>query len=368
MLRRTTINTYRLATTHSRLFSSASPLLRSLLPSGSHALQLIRTELKAILPDEKPITIKPFKQGTFYWNASFAINVKGEDKFVAHLVNMDNQNNIPFSLLASQYQVFPKIYYHNLQVSGGNNTGIAIRDYIKDFDFKKNLMTGALTSTGALIRKFATMNTPSHISSKESTIFEHYYQLAQQKMSDPVIQKILIRYNQLKEKIDSFPNCVLHGDLHPDNVLFDGERSWLLDLEFTRKASALAPLIDIATLSFSLDVQQEKELLKATCGALNRDLLVKYLEAKEIARLRSCFITIGLRENYLNSMKNSEDAVFSLEKYKNYTRQIESFYDLSVKDRIACEQAQNGGEHPLLSDMSDNVEKDISSFLRMRRC
>lgn len=373
MLRRTSTQTRRLATVKSRLFSTrlaavksaqlaktpaAKQLVRSPLPLGEKAEQLIKYELvkSSLIADENTVSVQPFKAGAFYWGSSYAIKIGDESQFVASFANMENQNNLPFSVLASQQGVFPKIHQYNPDVTGNNKVGMIIRDHIKDKGTRQHLEMGALTSIGGLIRKFGMMKPASTLSTKESAIFESYYRIAEQKYNDPVIQKILIRYDQLKAKLESSPNYILHGDLHIENVLFDGSRSWLLDLEFARKASALAPLIDIATMSFSLNSKQEKELLTAAYGSIHKELLVDYLKAKELARLRYCFIYIGLRENYLRTVPDAEKPEpLLLEKYQSYTQLIKSYYDLSVEHRTTRLRVESGLEHPWLENPEERA-------------
>ena len=76
-----------------------------------------------------------------------------------------------------------------------------------------------------------------------------------------------------------------HNDLHPDNILFDGERPWLIDWE---TACRNDPLVDVAIVAnyHAASPEMEDVLLQAWLGrAPDRPLRARVLLMRQLGRL-----------------------------------------------------------------------------------
>lgn len=327
-----------------RMFSTST---RRALPSGARAEEMINAELfdRNLVRPDSAIVIKPFKSTPCFSNASFAVEVDGQDKLVASLMaKTHNNNNAVFSRILSDAGLFPKIHFCTLQTLEDPNVGLMIREFKPSFDVVEHIHTGSLTAIGAAINKMAQIKLHPDMLADESEIFQTYYYIAKHKTA-PVIQEMVAEYDTVSHKLNpSHDNaCVLHGDLDVGNTVLPEKNTCLfIDCETARKASAIAPFVDMARFAFDLDKQQEKELFEATFGEITAEKRAVYLQAKQIAYLRQGIILVGLRENLFSAVATNSDA---LKKCNEYTNEITHCYQQAVAAKNQQDTLENNFEN-----------------------
>ena len=98
-------------------------------------------------------------------------------------------------------------------------------------------------------------------------------------LSSPVVQSV-------KDILGRMPvlhsQCLVHGDLVPNNFIHDGQRLWLIDWEY---AGLGHPAVDLAMVAsnFELEIQQTQELvgIHGLCSYQDVMALIPVLTARE---------------------------------------------------------------------------------------
>jgi len=162
--------------------------------------------------------------------------------------------------LASERGITPQVYYADPELA------ISIGAYVEHQPALMNLRHSAeqAANFGELLRRLHSGPAFPNFLDGFQLIQGGLEQLAKAGATLPgPSQEILAEYESLKPALQPhLTSAPCHNDLNPGNVLYDGNRLWLIDWE---SACMGDPMFDLAGLIhwFMLDTRQETTLLKA---------------------------------------------------------------------------------------------------------
>lgn len=274
-------------------------LVRQVLkPQSIHTVRWL-SHLSSTLPDINgvvsllagtkfsPSTIAPFKSTPSVWGESYLITVE-DKKYVARITTERNKTEMDVALATSTQGVSPTIHHFDPK----NN--LMIMDYVVADNSGFNKITDhSLSFIGKLLKNFSNTPIPASLTTNESYVYSHFYQRAIQH-PDTYIKNLVLMLDKANEKLASSSDNgkLMHGDFHNGNLLYDGDRFFIIDFEFSKKGS---PLIDVGTLSMflNLSMEQEKTLLSSVCDKVDENIYAHYLAYKELAALRYAILFAG---------------------------------------------------------------------------
>jgi hypothetical protein len=171
------------------------------------------------------------------------------------------KDEIKCMILASRLGVAPKVYYANA------NDGITVMDYIQNKGLTKEEMSNPKTIIKlAEILHSLHNEKPSFPKLQHKTIIafmlEHEKSVPWPDKPALVLEGIkkLEIINQKLAKLKVKKSS--HNDLNPNNILYDGEKFWLIDWQ---SAGLSDPFFDLATISnFMIDKKEMEELYLKT--------------------------------------------------------------------------------------------------------
>lgn len=170
----------------------------------------------------------------------------------------DRQTQIDCAVAVSQIGIGPTYYYANA------STGIIIMEYIHNIPFSKS---DILKHMPVLLKK---LHTETIFPAPYAPIFPYIHNLMGDVLAFPAPEKVQEFLKSISTIISILKNASpstnssgsCHNDLNPDNILFDGNRFYLVDFE---AAGTEDPFFDLATacMQMMLTPSEEEMFLKS---------------------------------------------------------------------------------------------------------
>lgn len=160
--------------------------------------------------------------------------------------------------------------------------GVAITDFLPARPLSEHPGggPGLMQALGALVRRLQAMPRFPAVAADHLTILDRNFErlLATGLFTPGLLDRHRAGFDRIREayRWDAAGLVASHNDLNPHNILFDGERLWLIDWE---TAYGNDPLFDPATLILFLADSREREL------ALVRACLGREPDRRALARL-----------------------------------------------------------------------------------
>lgn len=203
---------------------------------------------------------------------------------------MRNPHQYACMATAAEAGIAPTLHYADAE------SGVALMDFIEAVPL--DLLPGGETARAARLGELARRlqeTVPFPALGDWRAIVGRLLGLLETRFAPGLLDPHRAAYQQLYETVswDEAGHVSSHNDPNPRNVLFDGERLWLIDWETSYRND---PMVDVAILTdnFAPAGEPARQLLQAWLGRAPRPDEVERLEAiKRLTRLYYAGLLIG---------------------------------------------------------------------------
>src|SRR3990172_4542389 len=284
-----------------------------LLDDGVHPLaeQVFSDRVERIVPVELGITnrnYRVFVRG----GGSYMLRIPGE---LTEVLGIDRANEAEAALRAAQLGIGPPVL-SRLESAGtlvtefvGGSHAVDAADFVS-----------RLPSVVATLRLF---HQSGHLSGRfpiHRVVEWHARDAARHGVSAPDVYGWLNARSQAIEEafaVNPLPEVPCHNDLLPANLLFDGDRVWLLDYEY---AGMNDRFFDLGNLSVNsgLDASADELLLTSYFGSVTKAAMARLALMKIMSEFREGMW--GVVQQAISTLTNVDFVAYANERLENCRR------------------------------------------------
>ncbi|MEO8096415.1 MAG: phosphotransferase [Acidobacteriota bacterium] len=170
----------------------------------------------------------------------------------------DQTNHFTCMKLAAEAGIAPCVWYTSLE------DRVSITDFVDVKPFSRTEALARLPSTLRTLHAlppFPLMRTGTYLANMDGFVRRF---LAAKTLPEPEAEKLSLAYERVAAAYprDGSDTVSSHNDLNPENILFDGDRPWLVDWEASFQNDRYLDLAVVANFVVTNDAEEESYLRK----------------------------------------------------------------------------------------------------------
>lgn len=266
-----------------------------------------RSALKAtfFMTKDRVVKISKIKAGLSQFAEIYKVESDGE-AYIVRMIDSKSSNQsakvqeVYANLYASEMKVAPKIHYFN------SENGVIVMDFITDHRaWMSSVSRFSLNQLSQMLKKMSSVSVGAPFKIKSFNM-EKYCGITQTRSE--FYARLVERYRKLDaELVEENATTLVNGELNPYNILFDGNRFWLIDFECSRRCSNFYDLATILLFN-GITGEQELTIVSNFCKTITPELLQLYFKVKELVCLSYSILGIAVLRVPFRTLSQSEIA------------------------------------------------------------